>query len=89
LFPNYNRYSSAQSTEATKLYHQIAHKNGLTLTQLSLAFVAQQQFVTSSIIGATTLVQLQENIDTINIVLPEVILKEINAVHAMIPDPAP
>jgi aryl-alcohol dehydrogenase-like predicted oxidoreductase len=89
LFPNYNRYSSAQSTEATKLYHQIAHKNGLTLTQLSLAFVAQQHFVTSSIIGATTLVQLQENIDTINIVLPEVILKEINTVHAMIPDPAP
>jgi aryl-alcohol dehydrogenase-like predicted oxidoreductase len=89
LFPNYNRYSSAQSAEATKLYHQIAQKNGLTLTELSLAFVAQQRFVSSSIIGATTLAQLKENIDTINVVLSQEIITQINAIQAMIPDPAP
>ena len=89
LFPQYARYSSAQSTEATKLYQKVAHKHGLTLTQLALAFVQQQPFVTSSIIGATTMEQLKENIATIDVVLSEEILNEINAIQAIIPDPAP
>jgi aryl-alcohol dehydrogenase-like predicted oxidoreductase len=89
LFPQYSRYSSAQSTEATKLYQKVAHKHGLTLTQLALAFVEQQPFVTSSIIGATTMEQLKENIATIDVVLSEEILNEINAIQAIIPDPAP
>jgi aryl-alcohol dehydrogenase-like predicted oxidoreductase len=49
----------------------------------------QQPFVTSSIIGATTLEQLKENIATIDIVLSKEILNDINAVQAIIPDPAP
>jgi aryl-alcohol dehydrogenase-like predicted oxidoreductase len=89
LFPQYSRYSSAKSTEATKLYQKVAHKHGLTLTQLALAFVQQQPFMTSSIIGATTMEQLKENIDTIQVRLSEEILKEIDAVQAIIPDPAP
>jgi aryl-alcohol dehydrogenase-like predicted oxidoreductase len=89
LFPQYSRYSSSQSTEATKLYQQIAQKHGLTLTELALAFVQQQPFVTSSIIGATTMEQLKENIATIDIVLSQEILNEINAIQAIIPDPAP
>jgi aryl-alcohol dehydrogenase-like predicted oxidoreductase len=39
LFPQYSRYNSEQSTQATRLYHEIAIKNGLTLTELSLAFI--------------------------------------------------
>jgi aryl-alcohol dehydrogenase-like predicted oxidoreductase len=89
LFPQYSRYNSAQCTQATHLYQEIAHKNGLTLTQLALAFVAQQPFVTSSIIGATTIEQVKENIDTIEVVLSEEILKAIDEVQAVIPDPAP
>ena len=89
LFPQYSRYNSAQSTEATKLYQGLAQKHGLTLTKLALAFVTQQPFLTSSIIGATTMEQLKENIDTIDVVLSEEILKEINAIQAVIPDPAP
>lgn len=89
LFPQYKRYSSEQATAATRLYQEIAIKHGLTLTQLSLAFIAQQPFVSSSIIGATTLEQLKENIDTISITLSEEILQEIDAVQAIIPDPAP
>jgi aryl-alcohol dehydrogenase-like predicted oxidoreductase len=54
-----------------------------------LAFVSQQAFVTSTIIGATTMEQLKENIATIDVVLSDEILKEINAVQAIIPDPAP
>jgi len=89
LFPQFARYNSAQSAEATRLYQEIAHKNGLTLTELSLAFVTQQAFVTSTIIGATTMEQLKENIATIEVVLSDEILNEINAVQAIIPDPAP
>jgi aryl-alcohol dehydrogenase-like predicted oxidoreductase len=89
LFPQFSRYNSAQSAEATRLYQEVAHKHGLTLTELALAFVTQQAFVTSTIIGATTMEQLKENIDTIDIVLSDEILMEINAVQAIIPDPAP
>ncbi|TDE55294.1 aldo/keto reductase [Flavobacterium sp. GT3P67] len=89
LFPQYSRYNSAQCTEATQLYQEIAKKNGLTLTELSLAFIAQQPFVTSTIIGATTLEQLKENIDTIQVSLSDEILKAIDEVQAVIPDPAP
>jgi aryl-alcohol dehydrogenase-like predicted oxidoreductase len=89
LFPQYARYSSAKSTEATQLYHEVAQKHGLTLTQLALAFVQHQSFVTSSIIGATTMEQLKENIATIDVVLSDEILNEINAIQAVIPDPAP
>ncbi|OOG63032.1 aldo/keto reductase [Flavobacterium sp. A45] len=89
LFPQYARYSSANCTEATKLYQEIAHQHGLTLTEMALAFVQQQRFVTSSIIGATTMEQLKENIATIDVVLSSEILKEIDAVQAVIPDPAP
>ncbi len=89
LFPQYSRYNSAQCTEATRLYQEIAKKNGLTLTELSLAFIEQQPFVTSTIIGATTLEQLKENIDTIQVSLSDEILKSIDEVQAVIPDPAP
>ena len=89
LFPQYSRYSSEQCTQATILYNEIAKKNGLTLTELSLVFLEQQAFVTSTIIGATTLEQLKENIATINVSLSEEIIAEINTVQAIIPDPAP
>ncbi len=89
LFPQFSRYNSAQSIEATQLYQEVAQKNGLTLTEMALAFVTQQAFVTSNIIGATTMEQLKENIASIDLVLSDEILKEIDAVHAVIPDPAP
>jgi aryl-alcohol dehydrogenase-like predicted oxidoreductase len=83
------RYNSAQCAEATRLYQEIAHKNGLTLTELSLAFIEQQAFLTTTIIGATTMEQLKENIDTIKVTLAEDVLQAINEVQALIPDPAP
>jgi aryl-alcohol dehydrogenase-like predicted oxidoreductase len=89
LFPQFARYNSAQCAEATKLYQEIALKNGLTLTELSLAFIEQQSFVTSTIIGATTMEQLKENIDSIKVSLSDEILKAIDEVQAIIPDPAP
>ena len=89
LFPQFSRYNSTQSIEATRLYQEVAQKNGLSLTEMALAFVNQQAFVTSNIIGATTMEQLKENITAIDLVLSDEILKEIEAVHMVIPDPAP
>jgi aryl-alcohol dehydrogenase-like predicted oxidoreductase len=88
LFPNYSRYSSPQSSEAVKKYLFIAEKYGLNLAQMSLAFVNQMPFVTSNIIGATKMGQLKENIESINIDLSGEVIGEINAVHAIIPNPA-
>ncbi|HJS00961.1 MAG TPA: aldo/keto reductase, partial [Flavobacterium sp.] len=89
LFPQFSRYNSEQCTEATKMYSEIAKKHGLSLAQMALAFVNQQSFVTSNIIGATTLEQLKENIGSIDVHLSDEIINEIYAVHAIIPDPAP
>jgi len=88
LFPNYNRYNSPECKLAVNKYLVIAQKHGLTLTQLSLAFVNQLPFVTSNIIGATKMCQLKENIGSINIDLSQEIIDEINAVHAVMPNPA-
>ena len=56
---------------------------------MSLAFVNQQQCVTSTIIGATTLEQLKENIDAFDVVLSPEILNEIEIIQELIPNPAP
>ena len=89
LFPRFSRYSSQESTKAVKEYLKIAQEYNLTLAQMSLAFVTQQPFITSNIIGATNLKQLEENIDSINIDLNVEILDRINLVHKSIPNPAP
>lgn len=89
LFPRFSRYSSPESTKATKEYLKIALDNDLTLTQMSLAFVNQQPFVTSNIIGATNLKQLAENISSINVTLNDEVLIKINDIHSKIPNPSP
>ena len=89
LFPRFARYSSAQSTEATKQYLKLAQDLGISLTTLALAFVNQRPFVTSNIIGATNLDQLKENIESINAEFSQETLDRIDAIHAGIPNPAP
>jgi len=88
-FPNYSRYSSKSSLLATERYSEIAKENGLSLPQMALAFVNERPFVTSNIIGATSLEQLRENIESINISLSEEVLQSIERVHAEMPNPAP
>jgi len=67
----------------------VAKKHGLSLTQMSLAFINQRDFITSNIIGATNVNQLKENIGSIDLALSEDILKDINEVQKTIPNPAP
>ena len=89
LFSRFSRYSNPQSEWATEQYAQLAEKHGLSLTQLALAFIKQQFFVTNTIIGATNLAQLKENIDAFEINLSEDILQGIEAIHRQQPNPAP
>ncbi|HFS66858.1 MAG TPA: aldo/keto reductase, partial [Flavobacteriia bacterium] len=89
LFPQMARYNNDQVNYAVKKYAEIAKKYQLSFTQMSLAFVNQQPFVTSNIIGATNLKQLEENTDSINLTLTEEIMKEIESVFVLQPNPAP
>lgn len=89
LFPRFARYNSENATKATKLYSQIARENELTLTQMALAFIRQQFFTTSTIIGATSLKQLEENIQTTQITLTQSIIDAINEVQELYPNPSP
>lgn len=89
LFSRFSRYSNLESEWATEQYAQLAEKHGLTLTQLALAFIKQQFFVTSTIIGATNLDQLKENIDAFDVNLSEEVLKGIEEIHRQQPNPAP
>lgn len=89
LFPQYKRYSNEESVKATRKYKELADAHNISLTHLALAFVNQQPFVSSNIIGATSIEQLDENIKSIDVVLSEEILKEIDEIHNAIPNPAP
>jgi aryl-alcohol dehydrogenase-like predicted oxidoreductase len=85
----FTRYSNQNCLNAVREYSQIADKHNISLTHLALAFVNTRPFVTSNIIGATTMDQLKENIESIDIDLNEEILEEVNEVHLNQPNPAP
>jgi aryl-alcohol dehydrogenase-like predicted oxidoreductase len=83
LFPTFGqRYQKVNVNEATEKYVAIAQKYNLSSTQLALAFVRSRWFVASTIIGATKMAQLKENIDSANIQLDAEILVEIDNVHS-------
>lgn len=83
------RYHKQNVNEAVAAYVEIAHRYNLKPAQLALAFVRSRWFVTSTIIGATTLEQLKENLDSVSVVLDREVLAELNAVHSRYPNPAP
>lgn len=90
LFGEYfKRYTTPQAMHAVQRYVNLAQAHGVTPAQLALAFVNQQPFVTSNIIGATTLAQLEENIRSVEVHLSEAVLAEIEAIHNELPNPCP
>lgn len=89
LFERFQRYSNPQGLAATAEYAQLAAEHGLTPTQLALAFVNRQPFVTSNLIGATTLEQLRANIASVDVTLSKAILERIEAIHARYTYPCP
>jgi len=90
LFENFGaRYRKPNVDEAVAAYASLAREHGLTPSQLALAFVRSRWFVTSTIIGATTLPQLEENLSSVTVKLSPEVLAGIEAIHAKYPNPAP
>ena len=83
------RYTNQHAENAVLEYQKIALKYDLNLTQMAINFVTRQNFVTSNIIGATSIDQLEENIDSINCELNEEVIKEIEKVHKIYTYPCP
>lgn len=83
------RYTTPRATDAIARYVQIARDHGIAPSTMAMAFVNRQPFVCSTIIGATTLTQLQENIDSVNCELDDEVIKAIQTVHDQQPNPCP
>ena len=83
------RYTNQHAENAVLEYQKVALKYDLNLTQMAINFVTKQNFVTSNIIGATSIDQLEENIDSINCELNEEVIKEIEKVHKIYTYPCP
>jgi aryl-alcohol dehydrogenase-like predicted oxidoreductase len=89
LFERFQRYSKPQALQATTRYVELAKQHGLSPTQFALAFVNSRPFMTSNLIGATTLDQLKENIASVDVTLSPEVLAEIDRLHELQPNPAP
>ena len=83
------RYKTENGQLAIEKYYDIANKHGLDFAQMSLKFCEVQPFVTSVIIGATTMDQLKINIESVNVNLEEDVIKDINEVQKTYPNPCP
>jgi aryl-alcohol dehydrogenase-like predicted oxidoreductase len=81
------RYLRPSVLAAVKEYAQLARANGMTPAQMALAWCYSRWFVASTIIGATTLAQLKENIDAIEVGLPYTVTEAIDAIHTRITNP--
>jgi aryl-alcohol dehydrogenase-like predicted oxidoreductase len=84
-----SRYETPRAESATKAYLEVAKRHNLDPAQMALAFINQQPFLTSNIIGATSMEQLKTNIGSINVKLSEEALADIEAVHQENPNPCP
>ncbi|HEY0286190.1 MAG TPA: NADP(H)-dependent aldo-keto reductase [Pseudomonas sp.] len=89
LYSRFTRYFNPQSEAACARYVALAHEHGLDPAQMALAFVTSRPFVTSNIIGATTLEQLESNLASFDLVLSDEVLAGIDAIHKDQPNPAP
>jgi aryl-alcohol dehydrogenase-like predicted oxidoreductase len=85
----FQRYKTKNGQLAIEKYYEIANKNGLDFAQMSLKFCEVQPFVTSVIIGATTMEQLKTDIESVNVKLSDEVIKEINEVQKIYPNPCP
>jgi len=83
------RYSGEIAERTTEVYVQIARQHGLDPAQMALAFVNQQRFLTSNLIGATTMEQLKTNLGSAAIKLSDDVMKAIDAAHRAQPNPCP
>ena len=83
------RYNTPNLKNAVEEYYKISEKYNLDMSQMSLKFCEIQPFMTSVIIGATTMEQLKTDVESVNVKLTDEIIKEINEVQKIYPNPCP
>ena len=89
LFKDFTRYNNENSIKAIEEYYKISQKFNLDFAQMSIKFCEIQPFVTSVIIGATTMQQLKTNVESVNVKLNNEIINEINEIQKIYPNPCP
>ena len=85
----WGRYRKPQSENAIEEYYKISEKYNLDMSQMAIKFCEIQDFMTSVIIGATTMDQLKTNIESVKVTLDKDIINEINAIQRKYPNPCP
>ena len=85
----WGRYRKPQSENAIEEYYKISKKYNLDMSQMAIKFCEIQDFMTSVIIGATTMDQLKTNIESVKVNLDKDIINEINAIQRKYPNPCP
>ena len=85
----WGRYRKPQSENAIEEYYKISKKYNLDMSQMAIKFCEIQDFMTSVIIGATTMDQLKTNIESVKVTLDKDIINEINAIQRKYPNPCP
>jgi aryl-alcohol dehydrogenase-like predicted oxidoreductase len=88
-FQRFQRYTREAAQAPIRAYVETARKHGLDPAQMALAYVNSRPFLTSTIIGATSLEQLASNIASIDLELSAEVLAEIEAIHQRHPNPCP
>jgi aryl-alcohol dehydrogenase-like predicted oxidoreductase len=86
---HFTRYLKPKAVEATERYVALAREAGLDPAQMALAYVNSRPFVTSNLVGATTVAQLESNLASAELELPPDLVRAIDAIHVEIPNPAP
>ena len=89
FFEFWPRYRTPHSQEAIEEYFKISEKHNLDFAQMSIKFIEIQPFVTSVIIGATTMEQLKINIESVNVNLTDEVIKQINEIQKIYSNPCP
>ena len=89
FFKFWPRYRTPHSQEAIEEYFKISEKHNLDFAQMSIKFIEIQPFVTSVIIGATTMEQLKINIESVNVNLTDEVIKQINEIQKIYSNPCP
>jgi len=89
LFSRFQRYTVPQAKAPVQAYLKLARDHGLDPGQMALAYVTSRPFVTSNIIGATSVEQLKSNIDSVNLTLSQSVLEGIEAIHKQYPNVCP
>ena len=89
LYERFSRYTSESGMDATRAYVELARQNDLSPVEMTMAYVNTRSFVTSNIVGATTMEQLRENLGSLRVNLSSDVLEAIEAIHQEFTYPCP